>query len=221
MGLPLTNGGSDGAPPSGPGDGLAARTVRAVLIPGLAAWAALLPCPASGQWAEWLRDSQAELRTGVSVGSHSASAAALDIVPKISVDVVFKRQVHSSWFAFGGYYRTAFGCEEGFCTGLDLSIVGNHGVLGAEWTPQLPGLRGQPWARAGLLFGSTEAGTGGDAPQFGPGIDIGAGAVVSFGRLLLLPGVSYRWLNANTSSRSAHAVALTLHLGIGIRLGGG
>ncbi len=196
--------------------GVAGRALLAAL-----AWAVLLPGSAVAQWREWLGDSQAEVRTGLSVGSHSASRAALDIVPKISVDVVFKRRVHPSWSAFGGYYRTAFGCEEGFCTGLDLSIVGNHGVLGAEWTPDVPWLRGQPWARAGLLFGSTEAGMGGDSPQFGPGIDVGAGAMVSFARLLLLPGVSYRWLSANTSSRSAHAVALSFHLGFGIRLSGG
>lgn len=187
----------------------------------LTACAALLPWPLAGQWTEWLGDSEAEVRTGLSVGSHSASGAALDIVPKISVDVVFKRRVNSSWAAFGGYYRTAFGCEEGFCTGLDPAIVGNHAVLGAEWAPDVPGLRGQPWARGGVLFGSTEAGMGGDAPQFGPGIDVGAGAVVSFGRLLLLPGVSYRWLSANTTSRSAHAVALSMQLGLGIKLTGG
>ena len=194
---------------------------RSLLAAATLAWAALLPGSAAGQWTDWLGDSQAELRTGLSVGSHSESGAALDIVPKISVDVVFKRQVHPSWSAFGGYYRTTFGCEEGFCTGLDLSIVGNHGVLGAEWTPHMPWLRGQPWARAGLLFGSTEAGMDGDSPQFGPGIGLGAGAVVSFGRLLLLPGVSYRWLSANTTSDSAHAVALSMQLGFGIRLSGG
>lgn len=191
------------------------------LVCGLLASVGLVPRPAAGQWTEWLGDTQAELHAGVSVGSHSASAAALDIVPKISMDVVFKRRVHPSWSAFGGYYRTAFGCEEGFCTGLDLSIVGNHGVLGAEWTPELTWLTGDPWLRAGLLFGFTEAGTRGDAPQFGPGIDVGAGGIVSFGRLLLLPGFSYRRLSANTASDSAHAHALTLHMGFGIRLTGG
>ena len=195
--------------------------VRPAVLAGLLAWGAFLPASAAGQWSRWLVDTQAEVRTGLSVGSHSASAAALDFVPKLSVDLVFKRRFASSWTAFGGYYRTAFGCEEGFCTGLDLSIVGNHGVLGAEWTPDLGGLRGQPWARAAVLFGSTEAGTRGDPPQFGPGIDLGAGAMVSFGRLLLLPGVSCRWLSANTSRRSAHAVALSMELGFAIGLSGG
>ena len=210
-----------GGPPGERAPGLEGEAARWVLLAVLPALAALLPAPAAGQWADWLGDAQAEVRTGVSVGSHSESAAALDIVPKVSVDLVFKRQVNSSWTAFGGYYRTAFGCEEGFCTGLDLSIVGSHGVLGAEWTPAPGGLRGQPWARAGLLYGSTEAGMRGDSPQFGPGIDLGAGGMVSFGRLLLLPGVSYRWLSANTASRSAHAVALSLQLGFAIRLNGG
>lgn len=220
MGFPLTAGGPPGERPPDRACGVKGRVLARALLLALAS-ATLVPGSAAGQWTEGPGDTRAEVSTGLSVGSHSASGAALDIVPRISVDVVLKRQVHDSWSVFGGYYRTAFGCEEGFCTGLDLSIVGNHGVLGAEWTPELSWLRGHPWARAGLLFGSTEAGMGGDSPQFGPGIAIGLGATVPYGRLALLPGVSYRWLTANTTSSSAHAVALSMHLGFGIRLSSG
>ena len=203
--------------PSAPTNGDATRWLAWLAV----AWVPLLPGGAAGQLADLLGESHAEVRTGLSVGSHSASAAALDIVPKLSFDVVVKRRVGPSWSAFGGYYRTVFGCEEGFCTGLDLSVVGNHGVLGAEWAPRFPVPRGQPWLRTGLLFGSTEVGTTGDPPEFGPGLDLGAGAVVPVGWLLVLPGLSYRWLSANTASRSGHAVALSFHLGLGIRLSGG
>ena len=210
----------NGRPSCGPKAATQANPARWLSWLALA-WVPLLPGGATGQLAGFLGESHAEVRTGVTVGSHSASSAALDIVPKLSFDVVVKRRVAPSWSAFGGYYRTAFGCEEGFCTGLDLSVVGNHGVLGAEWAPRFPIPRGQPWLRTGVLFGSTEVGTTGDPPQFGPGLDVGAGAVVPVGQLLLLPGVSYRWLSANTASRTAHAVALSFHIGLGIRLSGG
>ena len=188
----------------------------------LAALAAMtvLPGTVTGQLPDWLGQTQAEVRTGLSIGSHSASAAALEVVPKLSVDVVLKRQMIPTLSAFGGYYRTAFGCEEGFCTDRDVTVVGNHGVLGVEWAPLVPRLRGQPWLRAGVLMGSTEAGTEGESPELGIGADLGAGATVSFGRLLFMPGVSYRWLKANTVSTSAHAVALSFHLGFGIELSG-
>jgi hypothetical protein len=79
--------------------------------------------------------------------------------------------------------------------------------------------RGSPWLRLGLLFGSTEVGTEGESPDAGPGIHVGAGFTIGSGRVRFLPGVSYRWLAANTPSTSDHAVALGLDLGVRIRLG--
>lgn len=180
----------------------------------------LLPHSALGQLSNWLAGTEAEIRAGITIGSHSRSGAALDVVPKVSVDVVLKREVAPELSVFGGYFRTAFGCEEGFCTDADLTVVGNHGALGTEWAPTPSWLRGQPWLRAGLLFGSTEVGTAGDDPEFGPGVLVGSGATVFFGRLLFMPGVSYRWLTANTTSSTAHAVALSFHVGFGVKLNG-
>jgi len=158
---------------------------------------------------------QAEVRGGLTVGSISGSAAALDIAPLLSYDVIVKRQVMPSVSVFGGFFRTAFGCEEGFCTGRDITVVGNHGALGAEWGG------GLPWVRLGALFGTTRAGTEGEAPEAGVGIHAAAGLNVGSGRLRFLPGVSYRWLSANTPSSTDHAVALALDLGFGIAIGGG
>ena len=93
---------------------------------------------------------QAEVRGGLTVGSHSASAAALDIAPAVSFDVALKRQVTPSIAVFGGFFRTAFGCEEGFCKERNLTVVGNHGALGAEW-----GAAGA-WLRAGAVDLSVE-----------------------------------------------------------------
>ena len=159
--------------------------------------------------------TQAEVRGGLTVGSHSASAAALDIAPAVSFDVVLKQQVTPSIAVFGGFFRTAFGCEEGFCKERNLTVVGNHGALGAEWGTD------RAWLRAGALFGSTRVGTEGESAKPGIGAHAAAGLNIGIGRLRFLPGVSYRWMSAMTATSSDHAIALALDLGFGIRLGGG
>ena len=158
--------------------------------------------------------TQAEFRGGLTVGSHSASAAALDVAPSVSFDLVIRRQVLPSFAVFGGFFRTAFGCEEGFCTDRDLTVVGNHGALGAEWG------RGGPWLRAGVLFGSTKVGSEGEASDLGIGVHGAGGLTIGAGRMRFLPGVSYRWWSASTPSASDHAVALALDLGVAFQLGG-
>ena len=158
---------------------------------------------------------QAEVRGGLTVGSHSGSAAALDIAPAVSFDVVVKRQMMPSIAVFGGFFRTAFGCREGFCKDREIVVVGNHGALGAEWS------HGAPWIRAGVLFGTTQAGNEGEAPEAGIGLHAAAGLAIGAGRFRFLPGVSYRWLSASTPSSSDHAVALALDLGFSIQMSGG
>ena len=182
--------------------------MRTRVVPAALAGLALMHGPAAAQF-------QAEVRGGLTVGSIEGSAAALDIAPLLSYDVIVKRQVMPAVAVFGGFFRTAFGCEEGFCTGKDITVVGNHGALGAEWTG------GLPWLRLGVLFGTTRAGTEGEAPEAGAGVHAAAGLNVGAGRLRFLPGVSYRWLSANTPSSSDHAVALALDLGFGFAIGGG
>lgn len=184
------------------------KTMSTRILVATVAGVALTPASAAAQF-------QAEVRGGLTVGSHSGSAAALDVAPAMSFDVVVKRQLMPSVAIFGGFFRTSFGCEEGFCKDRDILVVGNHGALGAEWSG------GVPWIRAGLLFGTTEAGTLGEAPTAGIGLHAAAGLSVGSGRFRFLPGVSYRWLSANTASASDHAVALALDLGFGIRMGGG
>ncbi len=184
----------------------AAALVGAALVPGSAM--AQQTGSASGQ-------TQVEVRGGLTVGSHSGSAAALDIAPALSYDVVVKRQMTSTISAFGGFFRTAFGCEEGFCKDREITVVGNHVAAGAEWRS------GTPWLRAGLLFGTTEAGIDGDAPKAGVGVYGAAGLSIGSGRFRFLPGASYRWLSAGTESSSDHAVALALDLGFGFQIGGG
>lgn len=180
------------------------RTSRAVLTAGLGAF--LLFDGASAQ-------TRFEIRGGLAVGSHTATAAGLDVVPALSYDLLLLRQVSSGVSVLGGFSHTAFGCEEGFCLDRDLTVVGNHGMLGAEFR------RGSPWLRVGLLVGATEVGSEGESPDMGVGVHTSAGFTIGTGRVRFLPGASYRWLSANTPSSSDHAVALALDLGVSVRLG--
>ena len=157
----------------------------------------------------------AEFRGGITVGSHTGSYAALDIAPALSFDVTLVREVAPALSAFAGFYRTAFGCEEGYCKDRDVTVIGNHGGVGAEWRFRAARLRG------GVLVGTTSAGSLGEDPKVGLGLQFGGGLSVGVGRYRFLPGFSYRWLTAATQTESDQAVALSLDLGVGIRLGGG
>lgn len=179
--------------------------------------AALAHAPAAGQM-------QVEARGGLTVGSHSLSGAALEIVPAVSLDVMVRRQVAGSIAVYGGFIRTSFGCEEGFCVKQEpsITVVGNHGVLGAEWSPRAVAESGvQPWVRAGVMFGATRAGTLGADPDPGIGIHGAAGLSVGSGSFRFLPGVSYRWMSANQDTDKGHAVAVAVDVGFAYRLGGG
>ena len=160
-------------------------------------------------------EMQAEVRAGLTVGSHSGSAAALDIAPSLSFDVAVRRQMWPRIALFAGYYRTSFGCEEGYCIDQNVSVTGNHAAVGAEWGS------GGPWVRLGLLLGAVSAGNDGDPSKFGMGILGSAGLRIGSGRVRFLPGVSYRWLSAGTTSESDGAIALALDLGLAVRVGGG
>ena len=167
----------------------------------------VLPGSVSGQM-------QAEVRSGLTVGSHSASAAALDIAPSISLDVVVRQQVHPSFAVFGGYFRTSVGCTEGFCKEQDpaITFVGNHGVAGIEWGG------GGPWLRGGLMLGTVSAGSRGDTPTMGIGMHGAGGLTVGSGRFRFLPGLSYRWMKMTSASDDDHVTAISLDLGFAYQL---
>lgn len=174
----------------------------------LAAAVALLPGAARAQ-------TTLEVRAGMAVGSHTATAAGLEMKPALSYAAVLTRELSPRLALFGGWFRTAFGCEAGFCTGRDLEVVGSHGGAGAQLT------FGGAWVRGGLLVGTTEVGEGGEAPELGAGILAAAGLSIGSGRVRFVPGVSYRWMAASTPSSPDHAVALAADLGLAVRVGGG
>ena len=185
-----------------------------ILLTG-ASLAAQQPATLSAAAPGWLAELQVEARGGLTVGSHSASGAALDIAPRISVEGLARLAFTSRFAAFVGYARTAFGCDEGFCQGQEISIVGNHGMLGGEFR------YGTPWVRAGVLIGTTRAGTEGEDPEIGVGFQVSSGFAIAAGRFRILPGISYRRLSAATATASDHASTLALDLGLGYTLRGG
>lgn len=172
----------------------------------LALGAALVHGPAAAQ-------TRAELRAGYTVGSHSGTAAGLDMAPALSYEALVVRPITPLLSVYGGYTRTTFGCEEGFCQDRDLTVTGSHAVLGAE------ARKAWAWLRLGLLVGKMEVGGEGESPDLGPGVHVGAGITLGSGLLSFRPGVSYRWMGASTPSSSDHAVAVAGELGVGILLG--
>ena len=183
-----------------------------------AAAAALFLSPAGDAQAQTVPDPVArlelEVRGGLTVGSLSDSQGALDIAPKPSFDVLARVQATPSVAIVGGFFRTSFGCEEGFCFDRDITVLGTHGGVGGEWSA------GSFWTRGLLLLGTTRAGTRGPDPSLGGGVHLGAGLSVSAGRFRFLPGASYRWLSASVEDSGAHAVALSLDLGVSFNLRG-
>jgi len=150
---------------------------------------------------------------GLAVGSHTATAAGLDLAPRPSFQALVFREMTPRVGLFGGYSHTAFGCEEGFCLDRDLTVTGRHGIVGVELG------RDGPWLRLGLLLGTVEVGSEGEASDLGPGAQVSVGLTLGSSRVRFLPALSYRWLSAGSGVGAAHAVALALELGASYRLG--
>lgn len=198
---------------------LAVLAVAATLAPAAAAAQNALP-GATGAGTEAAAFGtgviRAELLGGMTIGSHSRSAAALDMDPSVSLGVGAAISVWRPDFSvFAGYIRTSFGCEEGYCTSVGYDIVGNHAAVGAEWGP------GRGWLRAGLMFGTVTAGEVGSSPNFGIGVLGAAGIAVGAGKLRFKPGATYRWMQAATETEpGAQAIALGLEIGFDYVVGG-
>lgn len=150
-----------------------------------------------------------EVRSGLTVGNHTSTAAGLEWAPALSHEIRIARRLRPQVAVSVGYVRTAFGCREGFCRGREPTVSGQHATLGAELS------QGWLWGRVGVLYGTTRVGTEGEASKAGPGLEAGAGFRLRFGRLSVGPGLSWRRMSADTPSRADHAVALGFDLGVG------
>ena len=212
-------------------------SVGAALIALVGVVAAHLPAAAQSQ--EML---QVEVRTGITAGNHSGSAAAFDFAPKLSFDLVFRRQVAPGIGAYGGFLRTSFGCnqEGSFCDQVgeapQLRLVGNHIVIGGEWSPAgMADATARPWIRAGVMYGSAGMTRGADHdaethpdPEMGIGIHTAVGLNVGKGPFLFVPGLTRRRMAASQPGEGgdnvaddATASAYSIDLAIAYRIGGG
>ena len=152
----------------------------------------------------------AEVRGGTAVGSHTATAAAMELEPGLSVAGLISLQTSGALGLYAGFVRTQFGCTNGFCTDREITFTGNNARLGLSLT------RGGPWMQLGLLYGGT--GTDGDNLNGGIGFEAGLGLAFSAGKIRFSPGLIYRRHNASTAIRKDHAVSLSFDLGIGLRI---
>lgn len=218
-------------------DSIRRGSVGAALTTVLGAVAALLPGEARSQ-----ETLQVEVRTGITAGNHSASAAAFDLAPRLSFDLVVRRQIAPGIGAYGGILRTSFGCEQEdtFCHrgegAPQLRLVGTHVVAGGEWSPAgMADAPARPWVRAGVMYGSAGMTRGADNdpethpdPEMGIGIHTAVGLSVGQGSFLFVPGVTRRQMSASqpregggNAADDATASAYSIDLAIAYRIGGG
>lgn len=155
--------------------------MRALLLGALAATVAL---PADAQ-------ITLEVRGGAAVGSYEATGAGRQSVPGPSFGATLGYAFTPRLEAFAGYSRDAFGCEEGFCAGVDPTFTRSGAEAGVR--VQLPA---RLWVRGGVaahkLGVSSDAPEGDDGSGAAAGVRLGAGFGIPLGpRLSVTPGIEY------------------------------
>jgi hypothetical protein len=131
-----------------------------------------------------------EIRGGGAIGNHAPAAAGLETVAGLALSAAVEMSPVRFASLYAGYTRASFGCEEGFCTGRDVTFTSSGFGAGARL--HLPRL---PWVRAGVLYHAldTRADGGEHTADPGLGYELGAGATVPLSpRIRLLPGLVYR-----------------------------
>lgn len=158
-----------------------------------------------------------EVRGGAAVGSYTATAAGLDMLPALSFGAALETRISGPISAYLAFTRSSFGCEEGFCAARDVSLTSQGLVVGARWRP------GLPWLRAGLALQSLRL-TADDQEEksdLGVGWDLAGGLEIPVtGRSSLRPGLTYVRHAATTDQGDGHVALLALELGVAVRLGG-
>jgi hypothetical protein len=149
-----------------------------------------------------------EFKNVFSVGSHSATAAALDFVPGFGFEVLAGLGVGGGIEVFGGLSRIAFGCNEGFCANIEPSVKGNHLIAGVARQG------GLTWIRAAVLHGTAEVDLPGGEADSGLGFRAGAGLSLGSGSISVRPGLSVSRMAAGSAAATAHAAAVGAELGI-------
>ncbi|MEJ2503389.1 MAG: hypothetical protein P8177_08780 [Gemmatimonadota bacterium] len=159
-----------------------------------------------------------ELRAGAAIGNYSETEAGLETVPGLALAGQVEAAVSGSVAAYAAFTRATFGCEDGFCTGRDVTLTSQGLTAGVRWTPWWA------WARAGLAYQWLDLEAGGEDPTHadpGLGFDLGVGLAFDLpGRVELRPGVTYRRHAANTEDGDGTAAVLAAEIGVAVGLGG-
>lgn len=153
-----------------------------------------------------------ELRAGGAIGNHAPAAAGLETIPGLSLSGTALFMPRPWLAAYASVARSTFGCEEGFCSGRDVSV--RTMSLGA-------GVRVYPlawaWLQAGAInLSATVSASGSEEPSTGAlGYEAGAGLRFPMGpRMALVPAVLYR----TGFEDAAKTTVLAGELGVQFRL---
>jgi len=165
---------------------------------------ALLPAAAEAQ-------THVEVRGSLTVGSYSSSRAGLEIEPRVSFDVVLRRNLTDRLSVYGSYSRMEFGCVEQFCRGRPKVVSGNHGAVGGEVSWHYL------WARVGGMVGVAKI-DGARNPAVGFGGQVAIGGRYEVMGFQLRPGLSLERVQAKYSAETDWATAISLDFGGGYSL---
>ena len=161
----------------------------------------LIPVTGDGQTVEL------EARGGMSIGSHSTTFAALEVLPQPMGELLVKKSWRNLAFVIGGLY-SGFGCAEGFCSGSRTMRIRHYSA-----TAGLELREGIAWFRGMAGMGMSEIRGIRDR---GPAANLAAGVRIPVGPLTVAPGVTYRWMQSESET-----IVLDAGLGFTYSIGGG
>lgn len=178
----------------------------------LAAIAALCAGPAAAQLS-------VELRGGAGAGAHEGTRAGFQAEPGSAISLRAGFAPVPAAELYVGYSRTAFGCAEGFCEGIEPTFTSRGGEAGVRLALPL-----RIWVRGGIAL-QTLAVTGTrDETPFSESADRAVGVAAGAGlglpvstRISLTPGIGYLRFRARTQGAEDAVAVLTGDLGVRIR----
>jgi hypothetical protein len=153
----------------------------------------------------------AELRAGAAIGNHVPAAAGLQAKPGLALAGSVEYMAVPLASVYASYVRAAFGCDDGFCTDRDVTVV-TRGV-GAGVRLHRERL---PWLRAGVLIydAKVDADDRSGSVDAKLGFEVGAGWSVELrDGVSLLPGLFFR-----SQSSDQRTTVLGADLGVNVRI---
>lgn len=179
--------------------------MRPTLAAALAALSLFTAAPAAAQLS-------LELRGGAGAGSYGATGAGFQFVPLPAGSATLAYAFHPVVAAYAGYGFARFGCEEGFCDGVDPTFTSQGFAAGLRF--ELPG---GVWARGGAVAHTLEAESsrGTENSDAAYGFEAGAGLGLRLGRrLTLTPGIGYTRYAASVDGSDDPVAFVTGDLGL-------